>query len=174
MKTSDLLLVITLFFNNVLQAQKKIDVTEYGAIPNSFSDATSAVRKAIEAARNETSSVINFPEGRYDFWPDQAEEHVYYISNTSTEEEYPSKKQRAGLYLKGMKNITIEGNNATFIFHGKMISWILDNCENIRIQNVKIDYERPGMSELTIVEATSQYVIGNVHPDAKFDIIDNT
>lgn len=174
MKISYLLLMTALFVNNVLQAQKKIDVTEYGAIPNSFSDATSAVRKAIEAARNETSSVINFPEGRYDFWPDQAEEHVYYISNTSTEKEYPSKKQRAGLYLKGMKNITIEGNNATFIFHGKMISWILDNCENIRIQNVKIDYERPGMSELTIVEATSQYVIGNVHPDAKFDIIDNT
>ena len=174
MKISYLLLVITLFFNNVLQAQKKINVTEYGAIPNSFADATSGVRKAIEVARNEASSVISFPEGRYDFWPDQAEEHVYYISNTSTEKEYPSKKQRAGLYLKGLKNITIEGNNSTFIFHGKMISWIMDNCENIRIQNLKIDYERPGMSELTIVEATPQYVIGNVHPDAKFDIIDNT
>lgn len=173
MKINYILLLLGLFVHDVIQAQKKINVTEYGVIPNSFSDATSGVRKAIEAARNEASSVINFPEGRYDFWPDQAEEHVYYISNTSTEKEYPSKKQRAGLYLKGLKNITIEGNNATFIFHGKMISWIMDNCENIRIQNVKIDYERPGMSELTIVEATPQYVIGNVHPDAKFDIIDD-
>ncbi len=154
------------------KAQTKIDVSGYGVTPNNFSDATVGVRKAIEATRNQSNSILSFPEGRYDFWPDDAEENIYYITNTTTEAEYPSKKQRAGLYFKDLKNITVEGNNSLFVFHGKMISWILDNCENIKIQNVKVDYERPGMSEMTFKEITPTYVIASIHPDSKFAILD--
>ena len=82
-----------------------IDVVSFGAIPNSFADATVSVQKAIEASRKQPHAVINFPKGRYDFWPDRAAETHYYISNTSSELEFPLKKQRGGLLLKGMKNL---------------------------------------------------------------------
>lgn len=172
MKFTFLLIFLSAYFS--IQAQTRIEVTDYGAVPNSFSDATASVRKAIEATRDQPNSVIHFPEGRYDFWPDDAEENRYYITNTTTEEEYPSKKQRAGLFFKDLSNIVVEGNHSVFVFHGKMISWLLDNCENIRIQNVRIDYERPGMSELTINETTPNQVIGTAHPDSKFAIVNGT
>jgi len=150
-----------------------IDVTQFGATPSSFADATESVKKAIEATRGQSKSVLNFPKGRYDFWPEDATETHYYISNSSSEVEYPLKKQRVGLFLKGLKNITIEGNGSLFVFHGKMITWVLDSSENISIQNLEINYERPGMSEMTIKSITPTEVIANIHPDSKFAIIDN-
>ena len=149
-----------------------IDVTKFGVNPNDFSDATIGVKKAIEACGKQNGSVLSFPKGRYDFWPDNATETHYYISNTSSEVEFPVKKQKVGLYLKGLKNVTIEGNGAVFVFHGKMISWVLEECSDIKIQNLAINYERPGMSEMTLKEVSDTSVIASIHPDSKFSIID--
>ncbi|WP_175635892.1 right-handed parallel beta-helix repeat-containing protein [Pedobacter ghigonis] len=148
-----------------------IDVTQFGARPNSFADATGSVQKAIEKAKGQTNTVLNFPKGRYDFWPDSAAETHYYISNSSSEVEFPVKKQRVGLYLKDLKNVTIEGNGSVFVFHGKMITWVIDGSENMRIQNLSVNYERPGMSEMTLEEITPTSVTAKVHPDSKFAII---
>jgi len=150
-----------------------IEVTKFGVMPNSFADATDGVKKAIEAARTQKQSVINFPKGRYDFWPDNATETGYYISNTSSENEVPVKKQKVGLFLKGMKNVIIEGNGSVFVFHGKMITWVLDGSENITIHNLSLNYERPGMSEMTIKEISPSAVVAEIHPDSKFAIINS-
>ncbi|MCC6287961.1 MAG: right-handed parallel beta-helix repeat-containing protein [Chitinophagaceae bacterium] len=165
-------LLVILFFSVTIVNAQTINVADYGAVPNSFADATAAVQKAIEACREQNKSVISFPEGRYDFWPDKAIETRYYISNSSSEVEVPEKKQRVGLLFKNLKNITIEGNNSLFVFHGKMIAWVIDSSENISVRNVSVNYERPGMSEMTIKEITPASVTAVVHPDSKFSIID--
>ena len=165
-------LYFTLLNCSLSLSAQTIDVTQYGARPNSFADATESVNKAIEASKKQSQAILNFPKGRYDFWPDSAAETHYYISNTSSEAEFPVKNQRVGLYLKGMKNLTIEGNGSVFIFHGKMITWVIDGSEQVRIQNLSVNYERPGMSEMTLKEVTATTVIAAVHPDSKFDIID--
>lgn len=167
------LLVCLLLGGGLHLNAQTIDVSTFGVLPNSFADATGGVKKAIEASRNHEHTVINFPKGRYDFWPDQATETNYYISNTSSEQEFPVKKQRVGLFLKGMRNVTIEGNGSVFVFHGKMITWVLDGSHNITIRNLSFNYERPGMSEMTIKEINNTSVIANVHPDSKFAIVNN-
>lgn len=149
-----------------------IDVTQFGAQPNSFADATFAVKRAIEAAKGQSDVILNFPKGRYDFWPDHATETNYYISNSSSESEFPVKRQRVGLFFKGLKNIRLEGNGSTFVFHGKMISWVLDSCENITLRNYTVDYERPGMSEMTVRSISPTEVTVAVHPDSRFTIMD--
>ncbi len=162
----------TLFslFAAIAHAQT-IHVTDYGVQPNSFADATRGVQKAIEECRKHDRSTIIFPGGRYDFWPDNAVETHYYITNTSSETEVSEKKQRVGLLFKNLKNITIEGSNAVFVFHGKMITWVIDSSENINIRNVSVNYERPGISEMTIKEITPASVMAAIHPDSKFTII---
>lgn len=149
-----------------------IDVTQFGAQPNSFADATLAVKRAIEAAKGQSDVILNFPKGRYDFWPDHATETNYYISNSSSESEFPVKRQRVGLFFKGLKNIRLEGNGSTFVFHGKMIGWVLDSCENITLRNYTVDYERPGMSEMTVRSVSATEATVAVHPDSRFTIMD--
>lgn len=164
-------LIFILFFCATKANAQTIDVTSFGIQPNSFADATPAVQKAIAACNKQQQSVISFPTGRYDFWPCNAAETHYYISNTSSEVEVPVKDQRVGLLLKQLKNITIEGNGSLFVFHGKMITWVIDSSENIRLQNISVNYERPGMSEMTIKEITPHSVTAAIHPDSKFSII---
>ncbi|GHV19741.1 hypothetical protein FACS1894174_00220 [Bacteroidia bacterium] len=157
---------------NVLKSQTIVNVTDFGAIPNSFSDATEHVKQAIKACRNKPDVQLIFPQGRYDFWPDKAERRDYFISNTSTEQECPSKIKNIGLLFENIKNLTLEGNGSLFVFHGKMITWALDHCENIHIQNLVIDFERPSMSEMTLVEVTPNHIIAEIHPDSKYTVID--
>lgn len=164
-------IALLLCFAYQLHAQT-IDVSEFGAKANSFADATASVQKAIEVTKGQPKSVLNFPKGRYDFWPDSATETHYYISNSSSEIEFPVKKQKVGLYLKDLRNVTIEGNGSVFVFHGKMITWVIDGSENIRLQNFSVNYERPGMSEMTLENITTTSVTANIHPDSKFAIID--
>lgn len=168
-----LLSLLLLSFITITQAQTIINVTDYGIEPNSFEDAVPAIKKAIAACGDGQAVTLNFPKGRYDFWWQLAEERNYYISNTSTEAECPSKLKRAGLLFENKSNITIEGNGSLFVFHGKMITFVFDHCNNMRMQNVSIDFERPSMSELTLTSINDTLIKADIHRDSKYDIIDN-
>ena len=119
---------------------KVISVTEYGASPNSGHNTLHAIRTALFLNKKEESLVLRFPQGRYDFWPDSANNNM------------------RGISLFKRKNLVIEGNYSQFIFHGRMAPVFLDSCENIRLQDFSIDWERPYCSQAVIQEATPDYV----------------
>lgn len=167
-----ILSILLISFISNSQAQI-VNVKDFGVIPNTLTDVTEGVQQAIIACRNIPNPVLVFPEGRYDFWPDKAAKRIYFISNTSSETECPSKLKNIGLLFENLHNLTIEGNNALFVFHGKMITCAFDQCENIRFRNVTIDFERPTMSELTFLDVNPEVVVASVHPDSKYNILNN-
>jgi hypothetical protein len=114
-----------------------------------------------------------FENGRYDIWPEDSPKREYFISNTSTERECPSKIKTIGLLFENSKNLLIEGNGALFMIHGKMINFAFDHCENIKMQNIGFDYERPTMSELTFDEVTDKTIIATINPSSTYAIIDD-
>src|ERR1700730_257895 len=91
------------------QKANRIVVTDFGAIPDSRKDAVSAIRKALATCKRSRNTVLVFPKGQYDLYPDSAIKKEYFISNTSSETECPSKLKTIGLLLEGMKDCTIEG-----------------------------------------------------------------
>lgn len=165
--------LLLLFFVVSTTAQTIINVTDYGIQPDSYEDAVPAVKKAIAGCGNGESVTLVFPKGRYDFWWQQAEERNYFISNTSTETECASKLKKSGLLFEHKANITIEGNGSHFIFHGKMITFTFDHCSNITLQNVSMDFERPSMSEISLVSVSDSQVVADIRRDSKYDIADN-
>ncbi|HET9052630.1 MAG TPA: right-handed parallel beta-helix repeat-containing protein, partial [Cyclobacteriaceae bacterium] len=54
-----------------------------------------------------------------------------------------------------------------------MITFAFDHCKNIQLNNVSIDFERPSMSELTFVQVSDTAIVADIHPDSKYDIINN-
>lgn len=54
-------------------------------------------------------------------------------------------------YLNGLKNVTLDFNGATLTFHGRLQPFVVDNCENITIKNVVIEYERAVFTEFEII-----------------------
>ncbi|MEJ0103265.1 MAG: hypothetical protein WDO19_12205 [Bacteroidota bacterium] len=155
----------------VAQPADTIRVSSFGIYPNDFSDASVAVQKAIEACTKKSGAVLWFDKGRYDFWPAGAVKKAFYASNTSSETEVPDKTKTFGLFFEKMNNLTIEGNGAVFIFHGKMSPWAFTECGNMRMQNIVIDFERPSISEMTFKEITDKSITVTVNPSASFAIV---
>lgn len=142
-----------------------------GIAPNTFADATIIVQRAIAACKDQPGAVLEFQAGRYDFYPDSAVKKSYFISNTSDETEVPDKLKTIGLFFENFKGLTIEGNGAEFIFHGKMTTWLFDHCENMTLRNISVDFERPSMSEMTFKTVTPTSIVAAIHPDSRFTIV---
>ena len=151
--------------------QTVIRASDYGVRSNSFENASTAIQKAIDACKAKGDAVLLLPGGRIDIWPEGAAKRELYISN-STEDDTLSKVKNIAFLFEDCKNITLDGNNTLVVLHGKMVSFAILNSSNIKIRNIRFDYERPTMSELTIKSVTDNSVEAEIHPDSKY-VIDN-
>ncbi|NMH86867.1 right-handed parallel beta-helix repeat-containing protein [Flavivirga algicola] len=109
-------------------------------------DATPKVlQRFLDTKENNPISEIKFEKGTYHFYPDKGYEKFVYISNhcdLMVSTPFP---------IKNFKNLTIDGQGSTFIFHGVMIPFLVEESENISIKNLTIDWAEPFHSEGLIV-----------------------
>ena len=96
-----------------------IEMREYGIVPNTGENLSQKMQEAltdIKQKDGEKKLTLLFETGRYDFYPEGAASKEYYISN----HDQPNPKP-VGLALEDWKNLTLDGGNADFIFHGRML-----------------------------------------------------
>ncbi len=108
-------------------------------------DATPAVLERILAANEKPISKITFEKGTYHFYPDKGLEFFVHISN------HNDQVTRTAFPLNGFENLTIDGQGSIFIFHGRMIPFLIDNCKNITFENLTVDWDQPFHSEGLVV-----------------------
>ena len=147
-----LLFKSTVFFASIIilfttgftatQTPKAESVTFTTAIAD---DATPEVLKRIMAAEEKPISEIKFEKGTYHFYPDKGLEFYVHISNHNDE------VIRTAFPLLNFKDLTIDGQGSTFIFHGRMIPFLIDHCQNIKVQNFSVDWAQPFHSEGLVV-----------------------
>ncbi|MBC8547866.1 discoidin domain-containing protein, partial [Clostridiaceae bacterium NSJ-31] len=141
--------------------------------PGAGQDASPAIQAAIEQAKTVDGPVtIAFEKDQqYDVFPETAyHETGYYISNAATKGENANGERWSAIFLKDMKDVTIEGNNAMLMVHGVMTPLLVDRSENITFQNLHVDWYRPTMSEFTIKEVGDTYAKVEVNPDSTYRI----
>lgn len=108
-------------------------------------DATPKVLERILEADKKPISTIKFQKGVYHFYPEKGLEKYCYISNHS------DVVVKTAFPIFNFKNLTIDGQGSTFIFHGKMIPFMIDDSKNFSLKNVSIDWQIPFHSEGLIV-----------------------
>ena len=108
-------------------------------------DATPEVLARILAAKEKPISEIKFEKGTYHFYPDKGLETFCYISN------HDDVLVSTAFPIFNMENLVIDGQGSTFIFHGKMIPFLIDHSKNISIKNVSVDWAMAFHSEGLIV-----------------------
>lgn len=149
------------------QDENIVALADFGVTPNSFENASAAVKKAIAFCKTKKNVTFLLPGGRIDLWPEGSDKAELYISNSTEDDSLPKVKNIA-FFMDGFTDFTIDGNNTLVVLHGKMVSFAILNSENIHIKNLQFDYERPTMSELTIVSASAQSIEATVHPGSKY------
>jgi hypothetical protein len=109
--------------------------------PGRAADSTCAVNEAIRLCRGKRGRKrIVFPEGEYHFYEGNAFKRQYFISNND-----PGLK-KITFPLIGINELEIIGENASFIFHGRLTAFAVDSCKDIRLSGFSIDYSRPFVS----------------------------
>ena len=108
-------------------------------------DSSSAWLDALKTAEINGDSEIFFPKGVYHFYSGTKQKH-FFISNNDE-----SVKQIV-FYLGGKKDLKICGDDATFIFHGRLLPFVLEKSRNISISGISIDFASPFHFETELLD----------------------
>ncbi len=158
-KAGFLFFPVFIFFFLSCQCEKKINsvsVADFGAVSNDNRDDAKSLRKAMDYCKDHPGTVLLFKPGIYDFRDEKAVELMEGILNGKVKGNpqdsifrpyYPYVK---GLDFNGLKNITLEAKGAVLLFDGWGEPVSLNNCQDIRINGLTIDYKTKPHIEGTI------------------------
>ncbi len=158
MKTHRLLFSFLLFLSALTPteaARRVYEAATYGILPGTGEDQSARIQKMLNCIKAEVKKndkvTIRFAKGRYDFHPEQAVSRELYISNH--DQDNP---KRIGIFLDDWHNLTIEGSEADFIFHGQMIPLVMMNSEQCTLRDFHIDFENPHIIQVKVISSTRQ------------------
>ena len=159
------LLTAALFSISALQAET-IDI--YPA----EKDMTREIQAAIHLSREKkhASVTIQLRQGDYHISRSHASHQLYYISNTTSSSENPHPVKHIGLWLKGLRNVIIDGGGARLITHGEMTTFVIDSCENIVLRNFTLVAADPTVPEMTVLEVGDTHMTARIHDDTRYEI----
>lgn len=158
---------IAILASALLLAACAVQTTETIVCDPAVSDYTPSVRTAL-ANHPHGKVVLEFGPGRYDFYPETASEEYLRISNND------NGLKRIVFNLNGMKDVTILGNGAEFVFHGTEIPFSVKDCSGVSLEGFSIDYEDHFTFEGEVIAnnpAQKSFTL-SLLPDQKYTITD--
>lgn len=113
-----------------------VDVTQFGAVPDDGKDDTEAFLAAFRMVQTSGTKLIEVPKGRYNLCAD---------GNPS---------RRDALFpMTRTDGLTIRGQGAELMMSGTAGIFTFTECQNITIEGLTVDWERPGFSQGTVIAA---------------------
>lgn len=131
-----------------------VDMASYGVRPGTGKDMAARVAAAlvkIEKKYGKTDITLRFAPGSYNFYPEKAVSREYYISN----HDQPNPKA-VGLDFDGWTNLTIDAQDADFIFHGRMLPLALVNSTGCTLRGFSIDFDNPHIAQVEVVKSDAE------------------
>ena len=146
------------------QVRDGINAAQFGL--SEGKDATPVILKALDACYESGASRLTIPKGTYHFYPDYALEEYLAISGTA------NGLKRIAFPLINFENLIIDGSGSTFIMHGMMLPFEIQECHNIRIRNMTIRFSSPvwGGGIVTSVHQEGHFFTVKTDPKDSLDL----
>lgn len=128
----------------------------YVEAPADGADMTMALQAAADSAASLGGRPVEIAlsPGVYNITREKATARLQHVSNTTSAAENPDPTKHFGLYLHGLRNVTVSGHGARIVTHGEM-SWLgIDSCRNITVRNISVDAADPSVAEMTVTGRT--------------------
>jgi len=144
--------------NNKADPASKSDTTliylkDYGLYKTRKRDCMKFVKKALADIKGNEPKKLIFSRGVYHFYPENAERRHYYESNTTDENP-----RLCAFVFEGIENLVIDGNGSTLLFHEQMQPFTFDNCKNIILKEIKIDWPEPLIAQAQVLRVNDEYI----------------
>lgn len=129
---------------------KVIELKSCGILPDTEEDYTEKLNRLFKD--NPENTVFRFEKGIYRFHSYSASARHYAMTSC-----VPSLRNTL-LMLSGMKNVTIDGCGAKFVFYGYVMPFTVENCCGVTLKRFTIDWEKPTAAEGTVVSKSTDYI----------------
>jgi hypothetical protein len=136
-----------------------VDVTAFGDVRDSRTDATAAFTRALAACRERPASILLVPPGRYDFHADKAHVRPFALSNTTSAE------RRCAILIEGHAGLTVHAYGARFVCHGRLQPVSVVRSSGIVLAGFSVDWEHPLGAEARVVASDPAGAV-----DVEFDL----
>ena len=161
MKYTFLIVLFSWLFTFTLQASDSgvpndttyIFLKDYGLYKTRKKNAIKYFYKALDDLKTDQPKVLVFSTGIYHFYPDGCKTKVYYEANTIN-----AGPKVCAFHFENVKNLVIDGRGSHLIFHQEIQPFTFDNCENITIKNVTIDWEQPFIAQAEVLRVNDRYM----------------
>ena len=141
------------FQNGIASDTTFIYMKVFGVANTGRNDVVNLTNNALKELKGDQPKVVIFEPGTYHFYPENCQRRNYFESNTTDENP-----RVCALLFEGIKNLTIRGKGSQFIFHEQMQPFTFDNCENVVLKDVTIDWEKPMTAQAEVVNITDDYL----------------
>ena len=131
--------------------------TEIINIKHTHEDITSTVREAIENAKEKDIKIV-FEKGVYKFLPKYALSKFSFITN------HGNGYKHIAFRFEDFDSVDIEGNGSEFIFHGRIAPFQFENCKEISVKNVTVDWDIPFIFEAEVLNVNEKEKWFDVKP----------
>lgn len=152
------ILTLSAAFCNPADARKvTFRMSDYGIRPNTSADSllSSRLQQVIDSLKTTVSPedrmVLEFSDGTYHFHSTNASAHELYISNHDQ-----NQPKKVGIYLADWQNMTLDGQGAEFICHGRMLPLVVENSQNVTLKNLHIDFENPQIAQVQVLKNSKE------------------
>lgn len=143
-------ILLSLISLHTAAKERVYDMARFGILPDKGINCSPLWQQALGAIRSECAPndaiVLRFLPGRYDFHEEGAATREYYISNHDQ-----TNPKKVGIAIENMQNLVLDGQGASFIFHGRMLPLSLLHSENCTLKNFSIDFENPHIAQIKII-----------------------
>ena len=119
-------------------------------VKNTEKNMTPVIRELLCNLENNT--VLEFEKGEYHFYPEGSYVGTFYPSNNG------SGVKNVVFYINDKNSITIKGNDSTFVFHGEISPFIVENSQEIIFEDFKVDFATPQAYQAEVIEACDDYL----------------
>lgn len=154
-----------LFADPASAACRVIDLGEYRDRYDT-QDMTPFVYALLEEETGEDSLKLIFPKGVYHFRPELAAAKYHCVTN------HDNGFRHFAFPLTDRRHVEIDGGGSEFIFHGKIIPFLIEHSHGITLRNFTVDWQVPFTLEGRIVTADSIGVVLEI-PDEFGHAIEN-
>lgn len=151
---------------------KQINASDFGV--SNQQDITENLIELLSSIKTvDGEKTIIFENGTYYIDSEKCIKQILYITNTTGDKEYEKHEtphlNTIAFYLKGISDLTIDGNNSVFIIDGKATNIAFINSQNIVIKNLEIRHAHPDMHELKVVKKSLFSVDFEIDKDSLYE-----
>ncbi len=145
-----------------------VNVADYGVLPDLEDDTTPKIKAILDKLSSHSQSIqLAFKKGTYHFYKPHSSKAHYAITAVHQMWDFYTP-----FHLDNLSNVTVDGGGALFMMHGRMTPFVINECKNVVIRNVKIDQEFPSIYEIKVNQQGRDFIDFEVHKDSRY-LIEN-